>query len=130
VSSPKVRVIIEDITPRIDCGRFPIKRTIGEPVVVEADVFTDGHDQVTALMMYRHDGATEWHKVPMKPIGNDRFRAEFTVQQLGSYQYSVSAWVDHLESWRRREGLDQPVRVPPSAHARLVGSLVVPWSRR
>jgi starch synthase (maltosyl-transferring) len=101
VTSPHVRVIIENITPRLDCGRFPIKRTIGEPVVVEADVFTDGHDQVTALMMYRHDSVSEWHKVPMKPIGNDRFRAEFTVQKLGSYQYSVSAWVDHLESWRR-----------------------------
>ena len=69
--------------------------------MVEADVFTDGHDQVTAMLMYRHDSATEWHKVPMKPLGNDRFRAEFTVQQLGSYSYSVSAWVDHLESWRR-----------------------------
>lgn len=101
MSSPKVRVVIENITPRIDCGRFPIKRTIGETVVVEADVFTDGHDQIAAVLMYRHDGATEWHKTPLKPIGNDRFRAEFTVQQLGSYQYSVSAWVDHLESWRR-----------------------------
>ena len=69
--------------------------------MVEADVFTDGHDQVTAMLMYRHDSATEWHKTPMKPLGNDRFRAEFTVQQLGSYSYSVSAWVDHLESWRR-----------------------------
>ncbi len=101
MSSPQVRVVIENITPRIDCGRFPIKRTIGESVVVEADVFTDGHDQVAAVMMYRHDRATEWHRIPLKPIGNDRFRAEFTVQQLGSYQYSVSAWVDHLESWRR-----------------------------
>jgi starch synthase (maltosyl-transferring) len=101
VSSPKVRVVIENITPRIDCGRFPIKRTSGESVVVEADVFTDGHDQVAAVMMYRHDRAVEWHRIPLKPIGNDRFRAEFTVQQLGSYQYSVSAWVDHLESWRR-----------------------------
>jgi starch synthase (maltosyl-transferring) len=101
VSSSKVRVVIENVTPRIDCGRFPIKRTTGETVVVEADVFTDGHDQVTAMMMYRHDSATEWHKLPMKPLGNDRFRAEFTVQQLGSYLYSVSAWVDHLESWRR-----------------------------
>jgi starch synthase (maltosyl-transferring) len=101
VSSPAVRVVIENITPRIDCGRFPIKRTIGESVVVEADVFTDGHDQVAAVMMYRHDRATEWHRIPLKPIGNDRFRAEFTVQQLGSYQYSVSAWVDHLETWRR-----------------------------
>ena len=101
MSNPKVRVVIENITPRIDCGRFPIKRTIGEPVVVEADVFTDGHDLVAAVMMYRHDSAAEWHKVPMEAIGNDRFRAEFTVQQLGSYQYSVTAWVDHLESWRR-----------------------------
>jgi starch synthase (maltosyl-transferring) len=101
VSSSKVRVVIENVTPCIDCGRFPIKRTTGETVVVEADVFTDGHDQVTAMLMYRHDSATEWHKLPMKPLGNDRFRAEFTVQQLGSYLYSVSAWVDHLASWRR-----------------------------
>jgi starch synthase (maltosyl-transferring) len=101
VSSNKIRVVIENVTPRIDCGRFPIKRTPAETVVVEADIFTDGHDQVTAMMLYRHDSATEWHKLPMKPLGNDRFRAEFTVQQLGSYLYSVSAWVDHLESWRR-----------------------------
>ena len=47
--------------------------------------------------MFRHDSATEWHTVPMKPIGNDRWRAEFTVQQLGRYQYSrCAAWVDHL----------------------------------
>jgi starch synthase (maltosyl-transferring) len=97
----KVRVVIENVAPRVDCGRFPIKRTTGETVVVEADVFTDGHDVVAAMMMYRHDTSTEWHKAPMKPLGNDRFRAEFTVQQLGAYLYSVSAWVDHLESWRR-----------------------------
>ena len=101
MTAPKVRVVIENITPRIDCGRFPIKRTSGESVVVEADVFTDGHDLVAAVMMYRHDSSSEWHKIPMQPLGNDRFSAEFTVQQLGSYQYSVSAWVDHLESWRR-----------------------------
>ena len=97
----KVRVVIENVTPRVDCGRFPIKRTTGETVVVEADVFTDGHDVVAAMMMYRHDTLTDWHKVPMKPIGNDRFRAEFVAQQLGAYLYSVSGWVDHLESWRR-----------------------------
>jgi starch synthase (maltosyl-transferring) len=98
---PKVRVVIENVAPRVDCGRFPIKRTIGEIITVEADVFTDGHDSVTAMMMYRHDTTTEWVKLPMKPLGNDRFRAEFTASQLGSYQYSVTAWVDHLESWRR-----------------------------
>ncbi|MFL6603389.1 MAG: alpha-1,4-glucan--maltose-1-phosphate maltosyltransferase [Steroidobacteraceae bacterium] len=109
----KVRVVIENITPRVDCGRFPIKRTTGETVVVEADVFTDGHDVVSAMMMYRHDTLTDWHKVPMKSIGNDRFRAEFVVQQLGAYLYSVCAWVDHLESWRRglmkKYGADQDI---------------------
>lgn len=96
-----VRVVIEDITPRVDCGRFPVKRTVGEKVIVEADVFTDGHDAVAAMMLYRHDSAADWHRVAMKPLGNDRFRAEFTVQLLGSYQYSVCAWVDHLGTWRR-----------------------------
>jgi starch synthase (maltosyl-transferring) len=95
-----IRVVIENVTPRIDCGRFPIKRTTGETVVVEADVFTDGHDQVTVLLLYRHDSSPDWHRIPMSPLGNDRWRAQFTVQQLGSYWYSVSAWVDYLESWR------------------------------
>jgi len=30
------RVVIESVTPEVDGGRFPIKRTAGEQVVVEA----------------------------------------------------------------------------------------------
>ncbi len=97
----KVRVVIENIAPSIDCGRFPIKRSIGETVGVEADVFTDGHDAVTALLLYRHESSHDWHSLPMEPLGNDRWRAHFTVQVLGTYQYTVKAWVDHLETWRR-----------------------------
>src|SRR6185437_7699333 len=97
----KVRVVIENITPRVDCGRFPAKRAIGESVAVEADVFTDGHDAVAATLFYRHDGSSEWHAVLMSPIGNDRWQGRFTVQSLGRYTYTVAGWVDHLESWRR-----------------------------
>ena len=49
----KVRVVIENITPQVDCGRFPAKRAIGESVAVEADVFTDGHDAVAATLLDR-----------------------------------------------------------------------------
>ncbi len=63
---------------------FPIKRTIGESVVVEADVFTDGHDAVAALLLYRHESSHDWHSLPMEPLGNDRWRAHFTVQVLGT----------------------------------------------
>ena len=38
------RVAVENITPRVDAGRFPIKRVQGETVTVEADCFADGHD--------------------------------------------------------------------------------------
>jgi len=95
-----VRVVIENITPQVDCGRFPAKRTIGESVTVEADVFTDGHDAVAAFLFYRHESTSEWHGAPMTSLGNDRWQARFTVQSLGRYLFTVAGWVDHLESWR------------------------------
>jgi starch synthase (maltosyl-transferring) len=97
----KVRVVIENITPQVDCGRFPAKRAIGESVAVEADVFTDGHDAVAATLFYRQESATEWHAVPMSPLGNDRWQGRFTVQNLGRYVFTVGGWIDHLESWRQ-----------------------------
>ena len=98
------RVIIEGVEPEIDCGRFPAKRTIGEKVVVEADVFTDGHDAITAYLLYRRDGDLEWTETPMVPLVNDRWRGEFAVRQLGHYRYSLKAWVDRFGSWRRDMG--------------------------
>ena len=97
----KVRVVIENIAPQINCGRFPAKRVIGETVTVEADVFADGHDSVAVTLLYRHESASEWQTAPMTAIGNDRWRAQFVVRLLGRYIYSVSAWVDHLDSWCR-----------------------------
>ncbi len=97
----KVRVVIENITPQVDCGRFPAKRSIGESVAVEADVFTDGHDAVAATLFYRHESTPEWHAVPMTSLGNDRWQARFTAQTLGRYLFTVGGWVDHLETWRQ-----------------------------
>jgi starch synthase (maltosyl-transferring) len=97
----KVRVVIENLTPQVDCGRFPAKRAIGESVAVEADVFTDGHDAVAATLFYRHESTPDWHAVTMSALGNDRWQARFTVQTLGRYLFTVAGWVDHLESWRQ-----------------------------
>ena len=97
----KVRVVIEGLTPQVDCGRFPARRVLGDTVVVEADVFADGHDAVAASMLYRHESETQWHAMPMSFVGNDRWQGRFTVQTLGRYLFTVEACVDHLESWRR-----------------------------
>ena len=50
--------VIEDLQPLIDGGRYPIKRVVGEDVVVEADVFKDGHDIVAAALKWRLLGRT------------------------------------------------------------------------
>src|SRR5271169_2386923 len=82
------RVVIESVRPQIDCGRFPIKRVAGETVVVEADVFADGHDQVACQVSYWRENEKEMQRTPMTPIGNDRWRAEFPVLNVGRYEYT------------------------------------------
>jgi starch synthase (maltosyl-transferring) len=97
----KARVVIESLTPQVDCGRFPARRVLGDSVTVAADIFTDGHDEVAALVLYKHHSDSRWQRVPMTPLGNDRWQGRFTVQTLGRYLFTVEAWVDHFESWRR-----------------------------
>ena len=108
------RVVIEQVSPEIDCGRFAIKRVIGETVVVEADVFADGHDQVVCQILYSDD-SENFQSSPMKPLANDRWRGEFTVLKMGQYQYTVEGWIDHFQTWRhaleKRIAADQDVHV-------------------
>ena len=94
------RVEIEEIRPQVDGGRFPIKRTVGESVQVEARAFTDGHDRIRCLLRHRREDGTRWHEIPMVSAGNDWWRAEFRVPDVGRYLYTVTGWVDHFLSWR------------------------------
>ena len=95
------RVVIEGVYPEIDAGRFPIKRTVGEEVEVEADVFADGHDALSAVLLFRWAGDPEWSQVPMEELVNDRWQARFPVTRLGLYRYTVCGWIDPFKSWRR-----------------------------
>src|SRR5687767_9632236 len=81
VAEGRKRVVIEGVQPELDCGRYPIKRTVGEAVVVEADDFTDGHDAIACRLLYRKEEAAEWTEVPLEPLANDRWRAKFTVSE-------------------------------------------------
>jgi starch synthase (maltosyl-transferring) len=94
------RVVIEAVEPQVDCGRFAIKRTSGEAVVVEADIHADGHDAVAAVVQYRGAGEAAWNEVTMSPLGNDRWRGRFIVGATGTWEYSIEAWIDRFASWR------------------------------
>ena len=93
------RVIVEDLTPQVDGGRYPAKRVIGDSVEVRAAVFADGHDHVAARLLFHPQGKGDWASVPMLALGNDVFAAAFTVDQLGTWEFSVEGWIDHFDTW-------------------------------
>jgi len=95
------RVVIESLSPNLGEG-FAIKRTPGESVQVEADIFADGHDRIAAVLLYRLLGGVEqeWRETTMTPLVNDRWQGSFTVEHVGRYEYTVEAWVDHFASWQ------------------------------
>jgi starch synthase (maltosyl-transferring) len=94
------RVVVEGVHPQVDCGRFPIRRVVGEEVAVSADIHADGHDILAAALLYRVEGAETWQEVRMVPNGNDRWTASFSVEALGRYEYTVEGWIDRFATWR------------------------------
>ncbi|HET9015331.1 MAG TPA: maltotransferase domain-containing protein, partial [Thermomicrobiaceae bacterium] len=118
------RVVIEGISPEVDCGRFPVKRVVGDRVVVEADVFADGHDQLSVCLLYRRESDPLWCESPMEYLVNDRWRGEFSVPELGRYRYSVRGWVDHFKTWRH--GMERWLEAGESVPVELqIGALLV-----
>jgi starch synthase (maltosyl-transferring) len=95
------RIVIENVTPAIDCGRFAAKAIVGDDVEVEADALVDGHDQIACMLLHRSESQRKWRETPMAPIGNDRWRGTFPVPSMGSYRFTVEAWVDRFGTWRR-----------------------------
>src|SRR5262245_31692773 len=122
------RVVIEAVEPQVDCGRFPIKRTVGEEVVVRADVLADGHDAVAAVVLFRKVGEPRWREAPMRPLDNDRWQGSFNVDTLGRYEYTVEAWIDRFASWRqdlsKKAGAGQDVSLELLEGASLVGAAI------
>ncbi|SCB61119.1 alpha-1,4-glucan:maltose-1-phosphate maltosyltransferase [Rhizobium aethiopicum] len=95
------RLAIENITPRVDDGRFPVKRIVGEIVTVEADIFADGHDPIAAVLLWRpHEAMAEWTETEMHLVENDRWRAEFLLERIGRYEFAVEAWKNPFAIFR------------------------------
>ncbi|WP_264509691.1 alpha-1,4-glucan--maltose-1-phosphate maltosyltransferase [Flavobacterium sp. N1719] len=94
------RVIIENVTPQVDNGTFPIKRITGQKIQITADVLADGHDVLEATVHFKHEKEKKWTEVRLNSVPNDSFVGEFTVEKQGFYSYFVEAWVDYALNWQ------------------------------
>ncbi|MEK6781848.1 MAG: alpha-1,4-glucan--maltose-1-phosphate maltosyltransferase [Bacteroidota bacterium] len=119
----KSRVIIENIQPQIEGGLYPIKRTIGERVDVVATIFGDGHDHIRAKLLYKKSDATLWKEIEMLPLWNDEWKASFYVEEKGNYIFTVTAWIDHFETWF--DGFKKKAEAKVDVHVELMEGVII-----
>ncbi|MEZ2126893.1 MULTISPECIES: maltotransferase domain-containing protein [unclassified Sinorhizobium] len=99
-AAASARLAIEKITPAVDDGRFVVKRVVGETVKVEADIFGDGHDPLSAALFWRAADDSSWNEARMELVENDRWRGEFTPKRLGRHEFAVEAWRNPFQIFR------------------------------
>jgi len=100
VSMPPT-VLIENVTPQISCGRFPVKRTLGDTCRVGADIVGEGHGRVSARILVRSPGTRAWRFLPMTyDYNSDRCYGSFELDRIGRWAFTVEAWPDVFDTWR------------------------------
>ncbi|MFZ1415004.1 MAG: alpha-1,4-glucan--maltose-1-phosphate maltosyltransferase [Defluviicoccus sp.] len=94
-------IVIQDVAPQLDCGRYPVKREVGDEIEVSATIFREGHDKLTAVALYREKSASAWRETPLElaNAGLDRWRGAFTLDVNTTYVFTVEAWTDVYASW-------------------------------
>ena len=95
------RIAIESVSPTVDGGRFPAKRTVGEPIEINASIFGEGHDKIAAAVIWRAADEPKWREtrmVPAEPAGLDLWRARISLGRVGRYEFTVIAWRDDFAS--------------------------------
>ena len=121
MSIPKTtpaRIQIQEVSPQVDCGRYPVKRTAGERVDVTARVFRDGHETLGAVVRHKAPGAARWAETPLEPLGNDVWAGSFAVDRPGLWSFRIEAWVDRVASFQ-----DELRRKVAAGQADLAGEL-------
>ena len=122
------QVVIERVSPQVDGGRFAVKRVVGDVFHVEADVFSDGHGELSVALLVQPPDASDWAEIPMRALGNDRWGASIELTHVGAWAYTVAGWRDPIKSWLRdigkKQAAGQPVAVELAEGIALIRSLI------
>ena len=105
------RILVQRVTPAVDGGRYPAKGVVGQSVLVEADVFLDGHDHVAAEVHW-FPPTGEPVMLPMLALGDDRFGVRHVPMQEGVHRFIVQGWMDAWDTYRRDLGKKVHAGVP------------------
>ncbi|MHB1638277.1 MAG: alpha-1,4-glucan--maltose-1-phosphate maltosyltransferase [Candidatus Dormibacteria bacterium] len=97
-----LRVQIAEITPAVECGRRPAKAAQGETVPIKARIFSDGHPQLRARVLWRclSPSPEPWRATFLTSGYDDFWYGEVSFAKIGPAEYRVEAWEDQFGTWR------------------------------
>src|SRR5690554_481673 len=120
----KQRVIISNVSPEIDKGQFPAKAAVNEPITVTADIFSDGHDEISASLYIRRVNQRRWTEFPMHFVSNDHWNIRLVPDEIGLYEFRIEGWVDHYRTWKngliKKKGAGQDIAIELQIGAQLM----------
>ena len=93
------RVVIEEITPQVNSGRYPVSRVLGDEIVISAAIFADGHDHTAARLLYKHSSEKRFQTASMTATNNDLWEGSFKADELGFWSFTIEGWIDHFDTW-------------------------------
>ena len=102
-------IVIGQVRPAVDDGRYPVKREVGDCLTVTADIFKEGHDMLAAVILYRRQDEPDWREAPLRLADNDGWVGSFPLEANTRYSFTIEAWTERFGSWaddvsRRAEG--------------------------
>jgi starch synthase (maltosyl-transferring) len=124
------RIVIEEVQPQVDSGRYPAKRILGDLITVTAAIFGDGHDHVAARLLYRHTSESKWKQAPFSALPNDFWTATFVVDKLGPWRFTIEAWIDHFDTWMHDLEKRLAAQPDPKEPTQQVGPQDIPLALR
>ena len=99
IGDPKRTVVIENVAPAVDGGRYPVKREAGTTLEVSADIFKEGHDVLVAFLKYRRADEPVWREAPMRHADNDRWAGLFALEANARWVFTIEALAEPFRSW-------------------------------
>ncbi len=97
----KGHVVVENVEPQVNCGRYRAKTVTGDDVEVGADIYRDGPAVLAAVIRYRGPGDKKWSESRMTHVDNDRWAGAFRPDRIGTWEFVIEAWTDRFATWRR-----------------------------
>lgn len=125
IPTTRTTVVIENVTPLLDGGLYPVKRLVGEDLTLSADIFRDGHDILTARLKWRKGGDKNWFQTAMRPINNDRWDGTCTFFENATYEVTIEAWTDLFQTWQHEYEKKFHAQLPDLTSEILEGAAIV-----